>query len=316
MSEALAMEGPEVPETVARDGVTGGALLRQAREASGLHIAALAVSLKIPVRKLEALEQDRYEQLTDAVFIRALASSVCRALKIDPRPVLERLPQTATPKLLDGAERINTPFRAPGDGAPPTVLQQIARPVPLAVLALLLGAMAMLFVPAFHREGSTEAASAPAAAPAVPAETVLRPPLKSVPEAGPASTPEVRSLVAETPPGVMPVSMEAAPVMPSGAAGPAPGASAPTMAPSDPAALTGNIVLFCAREPSWVEVTDAKGVVAVRRLLAAGESAGAGGTTPLQVTVGRADATDVQVRGRPMDLGSVARDNVARFEIK
>jgi cytoskeleton protein RodZ len=57
-------------------------------------------------------------------------------------------------------------------------------------------------------------------------------------------------------------------------------------------------------------------VVAVRRLLAAGEAAGASGVPPLQVIIGRADATEVQVRGKPFDLRKVSRDNVARFEVK
>ena len=74
--------------------------------------------------------------------------------------------------------------------------------------------------------------------------------------------------------------------------------------------------MFRTKSPSWVEVTDAKGVVAVRRLLAPGEAAGASGALPLQVTVGRADATEVQVRGKPFDLQAVSRDNVARFEVK
>ena len=47
-------------------------------------------SLKVPVRKLEALEDDRYDLLPDACSSRALASSVCRTLKIDPQPVLDR----------------------------------------------------------------------------------------------------------------------------------------------------------------------------------------------------------------------------------
>lgn len=68
---------------VAAPQVTAGELLRQAREAAGLHVAALAVSMKVPVKKLEALEADRLDLLPDAVFVRALASSVCRTLKID-----------------------------------------------------------------------------------------------------------------------------------------------------------------------------------------------------------------------------------------
>ena len=72
--------------------LTAGALLRQARQAKGLHIAALAVSLKVPQRKLEALEADRYGELPDATFVRALAQTVCRALKVDRAPILALLP--------------------------------------------------------------------------------------------------------------------------------------------------------------------------------------------------------------------------------
>jgi len=53
-----------------------------------------------------------------------------------------------------------------------------------------------------------------------------------------------------------------------------------------------------------------------RRLMEAGESAGATGTLPLMVTVGSVEATEVQVRGKPYNLAPVARDNVARFEVK
>ena len=67
------------------DGPSAGALLRQAREEAGLHVATLAANLKVPVRKLEALEDDRYDLLGDAVFVRGLASSICRTLKVDVR---------------------------------------------------------------------------------------------------------------------------------------------------------------------------------------------------------------------------------------
>ena len=75
--------------------------LREAREAAGLHIAAMAAALKVPVRKLEALEAGRYDELPDLTFARALASSACRQLKIDPAPVLEQIPQNPAPALGD-----------------------------------------------------------------------------------------------------------------------------------------------------------------------------------------------------------------------
>ena len=37
---------------------SAGAILRMAREAQGIHIDTLAVAMKIPVKKLEALEAD------------------------------------------------------------------------------------------------------------------------------------------------------------------------------------------------------------------------------------------------------------------
>ena len=71
---------------------TAGGLLRAAREKQGLHIAALAAAIKVAPRKLDALENDRHDELPDATFVRALAQTVCRTLKIDPRPVLHMLP--------------------------------------------------------------------------------------------------------------------------------------------------------------------------------------------------------------------------------
>src|SRR4051794_2894478 len=118
-SEQAQASGGFAASDPADTGPSAGAMLRAAREAAGLHVAALAVALKVPVRKLEALEADQYDVLTDAVFVRALASSVCRTLKIAPQPVLERLPQIAAPRLIAKTENINTPFHAPSDGAPP-----------------------------------------------------------------------------------------------------------------------------------------------------------------------------------------------------
>ena len=83
-----------------------------------------------------------------------------------------------------------------------------------------------------------------------------------------------------------------------------------------PAASASGLIVFRAKASSWVEVIDAKGVVAVRKVLEPGETAGASGALPLRVTIGRIDATEVQVRGKPFDLSTVSRDNVARFEVK
>lgn len=302
--------------------VTAGTLLREAREAAGLHVATLAANLKVPVRKLEALEEDRYDLLQDAVFVRALASSVCRTLKVDPQPVLQRLPQTAQPRLVRDSEGINAPFRAPGDGPSPGVLDQLQRPVVLAVIALLLGALVLVFLPVARDDGGAAGPSAktdpvmpPAGADAQPqVTTALSPSLPANPAALPASGA-----------GAAPTAAAVTPAPDAGRAAATPSAQVPVAPASAAPAATGpaagvpladGIVVFRTRGPSWVQVTDAGGTTVLRRLMNAGESAAATGKLPLSVTVGDARQTDVQVRGKAFDLAPLARDNVARFEVK
>ena len=77
-----------------------------------------------------------------------------------------------------------------------------------------------------------------------------------------------------------------------------------------------DLVVFTAKTESWVEATDSKGLVVLRRSLAAGEVVGASGALPLKIVVGRANATQVEIRGKMFDVTAIAKDNVARFEVK
>ena len=70
-----------------------GAIMRSAREKAGVHLAVLSVNLKVSIKQLEALEADRFENLPEPVFARALAAKVCRFLKIEADPVLALMPQ-------------------------------------------------------------------------------------------------------------------------------------------------------------------------------------------------------------------------------
>ncbi len=287
------------------DAPSAGTMLRQAREQAGLHVATLASSLKVPVRKLEALEADRFDELPDAVFTRALAASVCRTLKIDPAPVLQRLPATASPRLASVEGGINTPFRSPRDGAGPTWRNQLTRPVFLAVAALLVGALVVVLLPS--RQDDVAAVEPP---PVAVMPTPEAAPTVEVPAAPATPEPVVTAApIAPTTPPPKLAPPPAAVVTPQPVA-----ASAP--APVPPAPAADGIVVFKAKAPTWVQVTDARGGVPLRKLLAAGESAAASGALPLAVTVGSASATDVVVRGKPFDLAPLARDNVARFEVK
>ena len=95
----------------APDSRTAGALLREARQARGLHLAALAASLKVPPSRLEMIEQDRWHELPDLSYTRAFAHTVSRALGIDPEPVLRALPRAEQPQLDKIDEGLDEPFR-------------------------------------------------------------------------------------------------------------------------------------------------------------------------------------------------------------
>lgn len=304
---------PEHPGMVETGGKTAGQLLRAARESAGLHIAALAVSIKIPVKKLEALEADRLDQLHDAVFVRALASSVCRTLKVDPSSVLEKLPLNATPRLAPDERGINTPFRTPGEVTGASIPTWLSRPPVLIVGALLAAAAGVVFFPDIQFvEPAAESSNVTKTEPAAPFAaasmevTSVAPQPEESRESQPAMVPASHAVVVTT--------------MSMASSQPAPAVVAPAQLTSAAVATvtlpTTGIVVFRARAATWVKVVDAKGVVQLSKTLAEGETVGASGATPLSVVVGRVDMTDVEVRGQAFNLTGVARENVARFEVK
>lgn len=295
-----------------QDSVVAGMMLRQARESAGVHIAALAVALKVPVHKLEALEAGYFDVFPDVVFVRALASSMCRTLKVDPAPVLALLPQNRPPAL--SAHRgINASFK-PGSGQSASSSGASgSRMAVAAVVVLLVAAAALLLWP--HRPtgmagdesasikgtsvetsgGSEKVADEPTAG----ASPTLSPSasITSVPSASMSGASSAAA-------GAAPVTNAAATAVPGSAA-------------SSPIGDSTNAALVIrTRGESWVQVRGAAGSTVLQRVLAAGETVTVPGTPPWSVVIGKADVTEVTVHGKPLELKTVSRENVARFEVK
>lgn len=272
---------------------TAGGLLRRAREAQGLHIAALAAALKVPVRKLEALERDRYDELPDATFTRALAQAVCRALKVDAAPVLALLPRAEAVALEPITAGINTPFRDKNAASEPVLGGLLRHPATGIVALLVAGAAGLAFWPRGPLLPVPQAASAPVTAPLPPASAASA----VVAAASAASAAASEPVVVET--------VHAAP------------SPAEAAAASVPAAAAGpGLLMLRAREASWIEVVDGGNRPLLSRTVLPGESVGLDGALPLRLTVGNAAATEIAFRGRPVDLAAATRDNVARLELK
>ena len=88
-----------------------------------------AAAIKVTPKKLELLEADRFDALPDATFTRALAQTVCRALKIDPAPILKLLPPPLGHRLEHVGNGLNAPFRErPGLAGPARRLERHVEP--------------------------------------------------------------------------------------------------------------------------------------------------------------------------------------------
>ncbi|MCY7371619.1 MAG: DUF4115 domain-containing protein [Polaromonas sp.] len=327
-------------QSEAEVGRSAGFLLKKAREASGLKLSTLATSLKVPLKKLEALEQDRFDLLPDVVFARALAGSVCRSLKLDAREVLQRIPNKPS-SVLSGRElagpegRLAVPIRSARRRSHAPVFRRSARRAPTIGLVLLAVAVALVYFADVQgpghfvkqalqgrlSDGFILKGNDSRVGPTAGTSMVMVPNGMS---AGGGSTVLVR---AGSHP-IEPVFSLDHPVSPisrttdrSGAAiapTPSPGQSRQSMLPRPETRnpIATPVLTLIASGDAWVSVTDAKGAVLLNRLFAAGEVVQTSGLFPLKTVLGRADLMRVEVRGRSLDLAPLSRENVARFEVQ
>ncbi|PIG08266.1 helix-turn-helix domain-containing protein [Comamonas sp. 26] len=291
---------------------TAGTMLRQAREAARIQLPTMAATLKVPQRKLEALEADDYESFPDHVFMRALAMGMCRTLHIDAEPVLALLPQRALKSLTKTGPGINETVKVRSNfkssGAPLGSGSGSSRKIVAGVLVLLAAAAAVYFVPFHQSVDGAEGGVAGSVQSEGGNHSDASDPTAAVPLGQASNNADAESVVTE--PSTEPVANGAAPAVAAATAAVAPEGATPAAA-----STVALLALKVNTGQSWVKVKDATGKVVLEKTLAKDESATAEGQVPLTVIVGNAKGTQVTVRGEPLDI-STTRDNVARFEVK
>lgn len=298
-----------------------GQLLRQAREAAQVHRASLAGLLKVPVKKIEALERDDWQALPDLAFTRALASSICRQLKIDPQPILALLPSVrqeapqtpavlAEDKALAAArQKLSTapsPRRAMpwkwavaallmmgGIGAAwwwhghsPTPKQALSK-----VEVLVHASSPTLTTPLAAIENSPSAlSSAPVASSAMMSGFSADNASAAVPSAavnGIATAAAQASAAITAPPSNAVANASTTPMPTAATAG----------LPSDPV----GVLELQAIGATWVQVRDAHNKIQLSRLLQTGERIQIQSQPPYRVWTGRAEGLQLRWQGRPVD---------------
>lgn len=272
-----------------------GQMIKEARLSSGMHIGTLSMALKVPVKKLEALESEDWAVLPDVVFVRALATSVCRQIKIDSAPILAALPQVASYRAIapeDEKMVLNQPFRTAADAKFSWSKLPISMPMAASALALLLAAVVLIFLPSFNQQAATSQASVQETAATAP---IFPPPTATV-DVPTLNTTTIATLSAPLlAPALTPTSSTSAPAIPAGAP----------------------ILRITAKGVVWIEAKDSNGTVLVQRTLQPGEVSNVFGQPPLAVVIGRINEIEsILVRGKPLSTTGMSPDNVARFEVK
>ena len=288
---------------------SSGQLLRQAREQQQMTVQTLAAMLKVPVHKLQALEEDRWDALTDAVFTRSLALSVCRILNIPSEPVLAGLPKLEGSKLSANPEGINAPFKdktlrslmlPSHDSSSGNAFKIVA-----ALLIAVAGSAGLYFLPQWQSEEQETVEAAPAS---------VEPELMFAPQAPGVVVSVQETTVAEQPAAA---AQEPAPAPAETEAAAAAVPSADAAQPAEAQAGAGPRLRFAASGDSWVQVRDAQDKVVMEKMMKAGDVLDqAAPSRPLKVVVGNAGATTLEVDGAALNLQESARNNVARFEVK
>jgi cytoskeleton protein RodZ len=321
-TEAAPMSDSILPEALAlppKD--TAGQALRRAREAAGVSIATIAGSLKVSSKTIVALEGDNVGALPDLAFSRALTSSICRTLKIDPSPILELMPSLPQRNAVAQPEvGIQLPIGRHFNMKPSlswfkssTFL--IFAAIALATLAVLNWNTLVQWAESAQTAGQpVPAASADSTSSVIPSVSAVgTQPNLVAPEGVMAGT----SLVSSESNSVTQVTLPVATGAPGAASSPiATAAPSVSIAQSTPGIAAESEIAFKVTQSTWIEVSDMTGKGVWKKLLARDESAVVKTALPVRVLVGNVAGTSVTVAGKPFDLTPYAATNIARFEVK
>lgn len=246
--------------TLLESGQNPGAILRSAREKAGLTLSDISAQTKINERQLELIESGDVSRLPPETFAKAFIKSYCKALKMDPIPVIvaygftegSTAAKVASAANLESARADAFETKMPASSRRLNTLSFDHKPgksigygIVLAALVL----MAVFYIPVFLGESETELASdpvdvvepAPAASVAVP--SVVAPDAAPVVNSSTATPVESQSAAQGLPTSVFPaiqaMNQPASPATaPSGSTPPAATPSAALPAPASPQAVS------------------------------------------------------------------------------
>ncbi len=271
-----------------------GETLTRAREAMGLSIDDCAQQLKFASRKIEALEQGRYDELPGGTFARGMLRSYARLLKLDANLLVGRVgDRVQVQDTTDTAVSLRRPIPFSEAGKRGNLMYVVLSLVALVIVAWVAwgwqqersGAAKLTFVPASRPDPTVVATVTP---PAVPIRQEAVEERKAEPAA------------------VVPVTVPSATeAKPAPAAERAAGASAKGKR---------RLVIQFERE-AWVEVRSGSGKYLLSQTNPAGTQKVLEGDPPFSLVVGNAPHVRLTYDDKPVDLAPHVKREVARLTL-
>jgi cytoskeleton protein RodZ len=303
--------------------VTPGVQLAGRRQQLNLTIEQVANQLNLAPRQIQALEADNYGALPGMASVRGFIRAYAKLLKIDAEPLVQAIAHEVTATSVEplGPALSTTPF---SDGRSPLVGRRF--PISWLIALAVLGGLAVLGLagqrlgwwPVLSQsfslkmdkgltllpgsgphEAEPDAASATATAGRDAGEADAK-------TAAPATV-----VVSEIPANVA-VPAQAEPAQP--AAAPPAEPPAKVSAAAEPAA--NDLLVLKLREDSWIDIRRSNNTPLISRLARAGEVETVKVNGPLALTIGNAAGVDVTLRGKPIELETEVRSDVARLTLK
>ena len=265
-----------------------GLRFRHGREKERWSLEVAAQKLKLPVAILDAIEREDWPRLGAPIFVRSYVGSYAKLLGLPASLADEVVRGKPEPQLV--SLNRNAPTRRVFDrGA-----KKFAY---LAMTLLLIGSIAMLAV---YFQGPARRAEIVA----LDAPVAQGPPSQVL-------APAIQSSARNSSAAVSPASSNA----PSGATTnpPVTASFVPLLAGQGPATAADIVLRF--RGASWLDALDRNGAPIERGVMAAGTERHFSPQQLAQVTLGDADAVEVQVGGVALDLTPYRNAKIAHFTV-
>ena len=284
-----------------------GEKLKSEREKRAITLEQISLSTKIGTRMLQALEEEKFDQLPGGIFNKGFVRAYARHLGLDEDQTvadyLEASGESPLPKAGPDME---------GEASPPEAREESpSRQLPWGIFAALLLLVALALSLWSHRQRKHEEQSAQARP--APAATQKPQPERAAASAG---TPETSLLSSGStnavvaPAGIKPAVIPPPAPSPANSTERSAGPPTPTTAPETAATAPSDefTVVIQARQDSWVAITaDGKDILA--DTLGAGSQRAVRGRKEVIVKAGNAGGLDFLFNGKKLspqgDLGQV-----------